>query len=124
MPVIGGIDNLADVDTVLPCKFIIALIMGRHRHHGTGAVFHQHEVGHPDRDFFAADRVDGLETGIGPLLFLCRQHGLADAGLPACVNEGGQCSIAAGSLCCQGMFSRDRNIGHTHHRIRSRGIDR
>ncbi len=48
---------------ILPGKFKVTLIMGRHRHHRPGPVSHQGEVGHPERDLLPVDGIGDMEPG-------------------------------------------------------------
>ena len=58
-----GMDNDADGQIELAGKFKVALVVGRHRHHGAGAVAHQHVIGNPDRDMLTGSRVDRVSAG-------------------------------------------------------------
>ncbi len=49
-------------------ELIIALVVCRYRHDGTGSVFQQNVVGHPDGDALSAERIDGVVAGEGSVL--------------------------------------------------------
>ena len=61
--VVGTGDHAHDGQGKLLRELEIALVVTRYAHHGTGAVFHQHVVGDPDRDRLTRGRVDGDGAG-------------------------------------------------------------
>src|SRR5262249_13885618 len=56
-------------DPVFPAEFKIAFVMRGHRHDGAGAVAGKHEVAHPHRHHFAAERIECFEACIEAFLF-------------------------------------------------------
>ena len=117
-------DDLADGDAVVAGELVVALVMRRHRHHRAVAVFHQHEIGRPDRHRLAADRVQRLQAGIDAAFFQGGHVRLGHTGIAAGVDEFPQCGIARRRLVGQRMLGRHRHEGHAHHGVRTGGIDR
>ena len=117
-------DDLADGDAVLAGELVVALVMRGHRHHRAVAVFHQHEIGRPDRHRCAADRVQRLEAGIDPAFFEGGHVRLGDAGIAAGVDELTQRGVVRRRLVGERMLGRDRHEGHAHHGVRPGGVDR
>jgi len=93
------LDHLLDRQAIALGKFMIAFIVCRHRHHGTGAVRHQHEVGGPDRHLLAGDRVDGPQASVARsasavLMLSCFLMKAASAGLVSAARSASGCWAA------------------------------
>ena len=97
--------------------------MTRYRHHGAGAVVHQHEVGDPDRYLAAIERVNGVEAGGHALLLHGRHVSLGDLGVLALLDKGSKLGIGCGSLGGQRVTGGNAHIGHAHEGIRTGGVD-
>jgi hypothetical protein len=57
------LDYDAHGQAIFSAKLEVALVVGRHGHDSSGAVFHEHEVADPDGDFFTAEGVGGVASG-------------------------------------------------------------
>ncbi|MNS75014.1 hypothetical protein D3C72_1085110 [compost metagenome] len=97
--------------------------MTRYRHHGAGAVVHQHEVGDPDRHLAAIQRVNGIQAGGHALLLHGRHVSLGDLGVLALLDKGSQLGIGCGSLGGQRVTGGNAHIGHAHEGVRAGGVD-
>ena len=116
-------DHHLDQQVILCGEFPIALIMPGHRHHRAGAVTHQHEVGDPHRQFFAADRMDRMQAGLDAFLFLRLDVGLGGTAVPAFLDETADLWICGRRFLRQRMLSGNGKKRHAHQRIRTRGED-
>ena len=67
----AGLDHLNDGEVELLREGEVALVVGRHRHDGAGAVGRQDVVGDPDRDLLAVDGVRRGRAGGDAGLILC-----------------------------------------------------
>ncbi len=69
--VFAGVDDHLHRQVERPGEIEVALVVGRHRHHRTGAVVGQHVVRGVHRNPRAVDRIDGVavqeHTGLGPV---------------------------------------------------------
>ncbi len=120
---VGIGDHGFDRQVVLGGEFVVTLVVGRHGHHGTGAVFHQYEVGDEDRHFTAGQRVDGLEAGIHAAFFHGRHVGFAGAATRALGVELGKLRIVLRRGLGQRVSGGDADVGHTHQGVRTGGED-
>ncbi len=55
---VAALDDRDDVNAEFLCKLVVALVVGRNRHDGTGAVTHHDIDGDIDGNLFPVDRVD------------------------------------------------------------------
>ena len=99
----------------------IALVMGRHRHHRTLAVPHEHVVADPHRNRLARQRVCGGYAGRHALLFHGGDIRLHDRSVLAFVNEGREFGVVLCGMRGQRMLGRDRAKGHAHDRVGAGG---
>ena len=84
---------------------------------GARSVVGQDEVGDPDRDFSAGERMDDLQAGVPADLLGLFDVGLAGAALAALGDEGGDLGIGLGQLL------RDRMVGgQTHEAGAEQGV--
>ncbi len=118
---VGNGNDLLHRQGIFVREFEIALIVSGHCHQGTGAVIHQHEVGHPDRYFFTADRMNRKQACRTTFFLLRFQIGFGNTAVPAFFNERCQCRIRFCRLQCQWVLGCNRNIGHAHQGIGTRG---
>ena len=114
---------LGNRQLILFGKFPISLVMGRDRHYCTGAVFHQYEVGNPDRDIFPRQWMPGFEPRRHPLLLHLGHIGFGNPHLVTLLQEILQLGITFCSAYCQCMLGRYRKIGSPHQCIRPGGIN-
>ena len=88
--VVIGCDHAADGQTERPRKGEISLVVRRHRHHGAGAVIHQHIVCDVHRELLAVDGVRHRSAERDPRLRLVgggsRLDGLAGDTVDVLVN--------------------------------------
>ena len=120
---VGSEDNRLNVQTVLAGELVVALVVTRNGHYRAGAVFHQHKVCRPDRNFFTGQRMNGFKAGIDAF-FLHRRHvGFGHFGIAALVDKGGQRRIVRRSLLRQRVTRRDGQVGTTHKGVRTGGVD-
>ena len=87
---VGRTHHLAYRQVVTFGEFVVALVVGRHRHHGARAITHQHEVRDPHRQRCAGEGVidcdaerqsallHGLHEGLGGRLALAGLEQLGD----------------------------------------------
>ena len=120
---INRLDDRLDVEAIFGGEFEVTLIVGRNRHHGAGAVVHQHEVGDPDRYLAAIQRVNGIEAGGHALLLHGGQLGFGYLGVLALFDEGSQLRIVLGCLQRQRVTGGDTDIGDAHEGVRTGGVD-
>ena len=120
---INRLDDRLDLEAVLGGEFVVTQVVTRYRHHGAGAVVHQHEVGDPDRHLAAIQRVNGVEAGGHALLLHGGQFSFGYLGVLALFDEGGQLRIVLGCLQRQRVTGGDAHIGHTHEGVRTGGVD-
>src|SRR5690554_7659481 len=102
----GGADHRLDRQTVLAGEGKIALVVGRHGHHGAFAVAHEYIVGDPHRQLLAGERVLDEQTGRATLLLLGGNVRFGYAAALAFLDEGLQLGIALGGLSGQRVFRR------------------
>ena len=91
---LDGLDHLANFDSVLRCKFKIALVVSRHAHDGAGAVVHEDVIGHPDGHALAVIGIDGEAAG-GNAVFVDGAHVARFPCLPLLVEQLRQLSLSA-----------------------------
>ena len=103
---------------------MVARIVRRYRHDRTGPIFHQHEVGDPDRHLVSGQGMNGPVAGVHAFLFHRRNIGFGGTGSLAGIDKCLQRRITRRCLLGQWMFGRNRQIGHPHQRVRPRRIDR
>ena len=116
-------NNRLDGQAVFGGKFVVALIVTRHGHHGACAVFHQYEVGGPDRYRFARQRVDRFEAGINAF-FLHRRHvGFGHFRVAAFVDKGRQLRIVFRRFLRQRVTCGHGQVGRAHEGVRTGGVD-
>ena len=98
-------NNLADWQTEGSGELVVALIVGRDSHDGTGAVANQDVVGNEYRHLFAADRVGGVsaQEDAGLLLVL----------LALQVGLGGNCGAVSGDGLGWGFLAEGPALIHT-----------
>ena len=82
-----GLDHHFDGQTIFLGELKVPLVVGRHRHHRAGAVFHEHEVGHVDGHLPAGHRVQAITAGEDPFLGNLLQHPPAPVLGPPVVHE-------------------------------------
>ena len=97
--------------------------MCRYGHHGAFAVAHQHVVGDPHREEFAAQRMDHAQARRHSLLFHGGKVGLGNPAAFAFVDECGQCRVVPGRKRRQRMFGRHGHVGRAHERVGTGGED-
>ena len=116
-------NNRLDGQAIFSGKFIVALVVTWNSHHGACAVFHQYEVGGPDRDRFASQRVNGFKAGINPF-FLHRCHiGFCHFRVAALVDEGSQFRIVFCRFLRQRVTCGHGQVGRAHEGVRTGGVD-
>ena len=72
------LNNNLDVETILPRKFKISLVVCWNRHNGTGPVIRKNKICNPDWNCFAGKRINSSTTSIETLfLDLALESGLA-----------------------------------------------
>ena len=108
---------LLDGQAVFVCELKIALIMGRHAHHCAGAVAHQYEVGDPDRNLLAADRVDGVDAGRHAPLLHGFDIGFLGGNSAALIKKCSQFGVVFSRLHGQWVARRHGHVGDAHQRI-------
>ena len=112
-----------DLEAVLGGELMVAQVVTRYRHHGAGAVVHQHEVGDPDRHLAAIQRVNGVEAGGHALLLHGGELGFGHLGVLALFDKGGELGVTLGCLQRQRVAGGDTDIGHAHEGVRTGGVD-
>ncbi len=120
---IGRLNHRLDVEAVFGGEFEVTLVVTRYRHHGAGAVVHQHEVGDPDRDLATIQRMNGVEAGGHALLLHGGELGFGHLGVLALFDKGGQLRIVFGSLQGQRVAGGDAHVSHAHEGVRTGGVD-
>ncbi len=118
-----GAHHRLDRQVILGGEGEVALVVGRHGHHGTFAVIHQYIVGDPDRQQFACQWVLHTQGCGEAFLFLSGDIGFGHAATLALVNERLQLGVVLGGECGQRMFGRHGDIGRAHQRIGAGGED-
>ena len=97
--------------------------MTRNRHNRARAVTHQHEVADPDRHLVASDGMDRVDTGGHAALFHLFHRRFGGAGVLALFDKCGELRVIGRRGSRHRMLRRHGHIGHTHHRIGTRGVD-
>ncbi len=97
--------------------------MRRYRHDSARAVPHEHEVRGEDGHRLAGNRMDCVDAEGMALLLHGLDLGLGDAALAAFLDEGGQPGIGLRRLPSQRVLGGDGHVGHSHDRVRARGVD-
>ena len=120
---LGRFNHLLDGQAVFFGKFVIPLVVGGHGHDGTGAVAHQHEVGYPDRDLFAADRVSRGEAGVDAFLFHGGHIGFGHLVVQALFHKVCHFMVGSRGFLCQRVRCRHGHIAHPHQGVRAGGVD-
>ncbi len=69
LPVHDGCNHLPNRQRVFFRELEIAFIMGRHAHHRTRTVVHQHVIGDPDWQQLSIEGIDGQASGVHAQLF-------------------------------------------------------
>ncbi|MNQ76698.1 hypothetical protein D3C85_915450 [compost metagenome] len=124
----GGADHRLDRQVVLVGEGEVAFVVGRHGHHGTFAVIHQHVVGDPDRQLVAGKRVLDEERRGQALLLLGGDVGFGNAAAFAFVDEGLEFRGLVGRQLLhrqagQRVFGGDGHIGGAQQGVRAGGED-
>ncbi len=104
-------------------KFVVALVVTRNGHDCARTVLHQHEVGCPDRDRFASQRVRGVETGSNAFLLHGCHVGFGHFGVAAFVDKGSQFWIVLCRFLRQRVTCRHGQVGGTHEGVRAGGVN-
>ncbi|MCY1217936.1 hypothetical protein D9M72_298670 [compost metagenome] len=124
----GGADHSLDRQVVLVGEGEVALVVGRHGHHGAFAVVHQHVVGDPDGQLVAGQRVLDEQRSGQALLLLGGDVGLGDAAALAFVDEGLQFGCLVGRQLLHGeggqrVLGGDGDVGGAQQGVRTGGED-
>jgi hypothetical protein len=107
-------DDLFDGQVVLLGEGEVALVMGRHAHHGAVAVAHQHVVADPHLDLLAGERVGDEQAGGQAFLFHGGHVGFHHRAVLALLDEGGQLRVALGRVQGKGVFGGHGTEGDAH----------
>ena len=115
-------DNFHDIKIEFFRKFIIALVVRRHRHHRTFAIAAKHIIAHPDRNFFARRwiyRIISSENAGFFFVFLAFDFGFFERILLIAFDFSS--NISAGEFRNKRVFWCQSQECHAKNRIWSRG---
>ncbi len=101
----------------------VALVVRGAAENGPGAVFHQHEIGDPDRIRLAGERVADTQPGVPALLLRRLDRGLGRAAGTAFRDEGGDRRILRRQRRRDRVLGGDGEETHAEQRVRARGED-
>ena len=115
-------DDLDDRDRELGRELEVALVVGRHRHDGAGAVAHEHVVADPDGDRRVVHRVHGVGAGedAGLLLLGAQALDLALAARLVLVGDHGVALPGHRELVDQRVLRRQHHVGGAEQRVGAR----
>ena len=116
-------DHLLDRQFVLTSEEEVPLVMGRHTHHGPGAVFRQDVVSNPDREQFAVGGVTHLGANRDAALGFVLRGALLLALTRDQVAEGLDFRLVgcAGQTGHQGVLWSQHDIARPKHGVRAGG---
>ena len=119
-----GRDHLPDLEAVLLCELMVALVVGRDGHDRARAVLHEDVVGHPDGDRLAVDRVDRVAAREDTVLLLrLALDGRARRRPSHVVGDVSLTRRARGQGADQRMLGRQREERRPEQRVGSRRED-
>ncbi len=115
-------DHLHDRQRILAGELVVALVVAGYRHDRAGAVGGQHEVGHPDRQLLAGQRVNGTGAGGHAQFFHGRQLGLGHLAAADLLDKLRQRRVGLGGLPGDRVLRGDRHVGGAHQGIGAGGV--
>ena len=122
--VAGGLNDLANGQTVFEGEGKIPLVVGWDAHDRAVAIAHQDVVAHPDRHLLAGDGMSHGESGVHALFFSGGQVGLGHAAGLAGLDEGSQSWVVKGCDGGDGMLCGHGHEGHAHDGVGAGGEDK
>ena len=119
----GG-HHRGDRQAVFAGEVEIPLVMAGAAENGAGAIVHEDEIGHVNRQFLAVHQgIDGLQAGVAAAFLGGFQGRLAGTQAVAVGDEGGQRRVLGGQLEGQRMIGGDGTKGRAVQGVRPRGVN-